>query len=65
MPFMLRPYSRFPVNCAVTYNGGLTTGGLVNQKWFAGTRHVVVCRTDGGVGVTVDSLHSIAGEITR
>ena len=27
MPFTLRPYRRFPVQCAVMDNIGLTTGG--------------------------------------
>ncbi len=41
MPFAIRPHRRFPVQCAVTNNGGLTTGErslqdvvlLENQNW--------------------------------
>ncbi len=27
MLFMIRPYRRFPVQCAITYNNGLTSEG--------------------------------------
>jgi hypothetical protein len=39
MPFMLRPYRRFPAQCAVTYHAGLFQGqGTVWSLSFTGWR---------------------------
>ena len=40
MPFSIRPYCRFPVNCAVTYNAGPFQGqGTVWNLSYTGWRH--------------------------
>ena len=49
MPFTLRPYRRFPVQCSVTYNAGPFQGqGTAWNLSCTGWRLSVICRCAQG-----------------